>query len=197
MKQLLTIPSGIRGVPRGRWRTHDIAYFYSMPIGKAGTVSRAHPAPVIEPGIIDSAAVPPQFGLAVILDPATRTVRVPVTADAVTQIYGILFAPFPFQADSATNYGAVGIGATPVPGSGACDIGRAGYFLVPVNGSPRKGDPLYVWIAATAAPHIQGGFEAVAAGTSTIGPLGFAANTNWSFDGGADAFGVGSIALNV
>jgi hypothetical protein len=195
---LLTPRPGLRHAKAlGRWRTHDIAYMYNMPVGRAGTVARAHPSPTLETGIIDSAAVPSQFGLAVILDPTSRQVRVPVTADAVTQVWGILFAPFPFQVDSAINYGAVGFGASPVPSSGACDVARAGYLLVPINGIPKKGDPLYVWVAATASPHIQGGFEAVSGGTSTIGPLGWASNTNWSFEGGVDSYGVGAVAFNV
>lgn len=187
----------IRPPARARWRTYDVAYAFQMPLGVAGSIARAHPSPTIEPALVDAAAVPPQFGLAVILDPATRTARVPVAADAVTQIYGVVYRPFPFQADSAANYGASPFGAAPVPSNGAIDVMRAGYILVPIVGSPKKGDPLYVWVAASGGGHLQGGFEAVAGGASTIGPLGWASNTNWTFDGSPDAFGVGAIALNV
>jgi hypothetical protein len=74
----------------------------------------------------------------------------------------------------------------------AVDVCRQGYIGVTVNGATRKGGTVYVWSAATAAPHVQGGFEA-----ATPGANGFALPASCTFQGAADANGNVELAFNI
>lgn len=178
---------------RGRARTHDVAYAYRMPIGFAGEINRSHPVSV-EPCAPSATSPPTAFGQPVIVDPATQGVRPLVVGDvALTDVYGITARPFPYQAASATNYGAVGIGQTQTPPtSQPVDVVRSGYILVPVVGTPRKGDPAFIWVAATAAPHVQGGFETAASAGNTLA----LASSKTTFNGGPDANGLVELIFN-
>ena len=174
-----------------------MAFQFRMTAGNIGTVNRYHPAS-IEPAPI-SGTVPPAIGLACVIDATSKLLRLVQAGDtALTDIYGILVRPWPFQQGTAANFsGAIGFGtATPVSAQfGVWDVLRSGYIIAPIVGTPGKGDPVFVWVAASSGAHIQGGFEAAATGGSTmaIGSL------KTTFQGPPDANSppAGEIAYNV
>jgi hypothetical protein len=173
-----------------------MVYTYRMPAGSVGDVTRMTPAAIIEPCASDP-TLPPQFvGQAVTVDAVSGGVR-PV-ALATERVYGIVVRAFPTQAPNASGYyGAQGFGTVaPWLAAGqppaAVDVLRQGYILVQVNGTSRKGLPVYVWISATAAPHLQGGFEAVDQTTNSL-----LLPTSCTFNGAADANGNVELAFNI
>ncbi len=177
----------------GRTMVTDTSYKYRMGAGFAGDVNRMHPAS-IEPVLIDKTAPPTAYGQPVVVDPTTQGVRPLVAGDsALTNVYGVTVRPFPLQASSGSNYGAAPIGAATPPASGVMDVLRSGYIMSALSGDTAavKGGSVFVWIAASAGTHVQGGFEAAATAGSTI-----ALPDNWTFNGPADAGGVVEVVAN-
>lgn len=171
-----------------------VAFPYRMPVAVApGEVNRAHPF-TIEPCSIDQALPPTSFGTALVVDATSQGVR-PVQAGdtALTDVYGWGVRPYPYQSSSAGVYGAAPLGGGTPALNQAMDVLRAGYIVVPCNGSPKKGGQVFVWVAASAAPHVQGGVEAAATAGSTIA----LASTKTTFNGVPDASGLVEIAYNV
>jgi len=171
-----------------------VAFPYRMPVAVApGEVNRAHPFN-IEPCSIDQALPPTAFGQALVIDRTTQGVR-PVQAGdtALTDVYGFSVRPYPYQSSSAGSYGAAPLGGGVPPVVQAMDVLRSGYIIVPVVGSPRKGDPVYIWVAASGGGHIQGGAEAAATAGSTIQ----LASTKTTFNGVPDSTGLVEICFNV
>lgn len=182
-----------------RAKTRDVAFQFRMGAGFPGDVNRTHPV-TIEPTLIDASAPPAFYGEGVIVDATTQGVRplnsVAVGGDVnVTQLYGVTVRPFPIQQASASNFGAAALGAAAPPTSGQIDTMRAGYIIVsiPAGQNPSKGDPVYIWTAASSGAHVQGGFEAVIDhGTNTTPAL-----TGITFNGHPDANGNVEIAFNI
>jgi hypothetical protein len=173
-----------------RHKTRDVAFSFRMGAGFAGEVNRAQ-SNKIEPALNDTQTPVASYGHAVLVDTTDQTVRPFAAGDtAVTVAYGVAVRPYPFQQSSATNFGDIDIGAA-TPPAGAIDILRSGYIMAKVNGSPRKGQPVFVWCAASAGANIQGQFVATATGGST------AALANATFNGTPDSAGVVEIAFNV
>lgn len=177
-----------------RMKTNDVAFAFRMGAGFPGDVNRTHPAS-IEPCLIDVNAPVTAFGQAALIDPATQGVRPFAVGDqdnAVTKGYGITVRPYPFQQSSGSNYGAAAIGEGAPPLSGVVDVLRAGYIMSKLNaGVAVKGNPVYVWCAASAGAHVLGGLEAdYSAGNTTQ-------LKNATFNGGADASGNVEIAFNI
>jgi len=178
------------GIRRGRMKFRDdlSVFQYRMGAGIPGTVSRMNPAAVTEPTLLDPTAPPTAFGVPVVIAAASQGARVVEVGD--TAIYGILVRPYPIQQLSGGPSAPFGAAA---PGVGASDVLRSGYILVVINtlgGAPVKGQPVYVWTAATGGGHTQGGFETAASAGNTIAIPA-------TFQGGVDAYGVGEIAYNV
>ena len=186
----------------GRGYTRDafdpMAFQFRMGAGFFGDVNRTHPFNV-EPALVDPTNPPLFFGQAVVVDATSKKIRRVLSTDtALIDVYGFVVRPFPIQ-DSGTAgaFGAQGLGGfTSVPLNQPVDVLRSGYMITYVNGSPGKGDPLYVWIAATASPHNQGFMEAGASGASTvlITPAGIYTSV---FNGPPDANGAGEIMFHV
>lgn len=151
-------------VPRslGRRKTRDTAFTYRMGGGFAGDVNRGHPAS-IQPCLIDPTNPPTLSGQAVVVVAASQGVRPLAAGDgALTDIWGVIVRSFPFQQALATGqYGAIGYGVTAPAAAMPVDVLVGGYIFVSVVGSPVKGGPVYIWTAAAAGAHVQGGFEAV------------------------------------
>jgi hypothetical protein len=173
-----------------------MVYTYRMPAGAVGDVTRMTPAAIIEPCASDPTN-PPQFvGQAVTVDAVSGGVR-PV-ALATELVYGIVVRAFPTQVPNASGYyGAQGFGsATPWLAAGQppanVDVLRQGYILVAANGATRKGGRVWVWISATAAPHVQGGFEAADQTTNSQ-----ELPASCTFNGAADANGNVELAFNI
>lgn len=175
----------------GRHRTRDGAFIARMGTGFAGDVTRFQNAK-IEPCLVDPNGVLPLLpGTPVVIDAATNGVRALTIADiGLTDVYGIVVRTYPTQNlgnGLAAGFGAVGSNGPVV------DVLRSGYILVPINGAPTKGSPVYIWVAATAVPHVLGGFEAAATGGST---LALAATTT-TFNGAPGADGIGELAFHI
>lgn len=192
----LLVPGRARLVPatpRGRKRTGDVAMNLRMPAGSPGDITR--PGATIEACLMATVTPPTAFGQAVLASGlADNGVRLVQAGDsALLAIYGITARPFPFQQPTTTNYsGAVGFGqGAPAPFQ-PVDVCRRGYILGYINGVPVKGGAVFVWVAATAGAHLQGGFEAAATGGSTL-----ALDSKSTFQGGVDASGFGEIAFNI
>jgi hypothetical protein len=177
-----------------------VAYLYRMGAGFPGDVTRTHPVS-IEPTQVDPANPPALFGGLVFADQTTVDgVRNPTAADAsATPIsgYGILVRSFPTQQQTTSQaYGAVGLGSGTPPIQGTVDVLRAGYILGTLNsgaaGTPTKGAPVFVWVGATIAGHVQGGLETAATANNTVQLDG-----KTTFNGGPDASGTIEIGFNV
>lgn len=177
----------------GRKLTGDIAFNLRMGAGSPGDVTR--PNPTIEPCLMAAVNPPDAFGQAVVADLlADNAVRKVQAGDgALTAIYGITCRAWPTQQPTTTGYsGSVALGAgAPAPFQ-PVDVLRRGYCLGYINGVPVKGAPVFVWIAATAGAHLQGGFEAATGGGSTI-----QLDSKTTFQGGVDSAGFGEIAFNI
>jgi hypothetical protein len=176
-----------------RARTHDVAFAYRMGAGFPGDVNRTHPASIV-PGLMDTDDPVAAYGYPVLVDNAAAAYRGVLTADqaTVTSIAGVLVRPYPTQQTTQTSMDSP-IGAATPPTSGVVDVIEDGFVLVKNNNNAvnaaTKGGAVYVWAAASAGNHVEGGFEAAATGGSTI------ALTNAEFNGPADANGVCEIRV--
>ncbi|MEL7090033.1 MAG: hypothetical protein AAGL98_16585, partial [Planctomycetota bacterium] len=110
-------------------------------------------------------------------------------------VFGVSVRPFPVQQQSGGMSASFG-SATPPAGGNVIDVLKSGYIFVNVSGggTPNKGEPVFVWAAASSGSHVLGGFETAATAGSTL-PVGPLPNTYWN--GPADANGVAEIAFNV
>ena len=173
-----------------------MAFQFRMGAGFYGDVNRTHPF-WIEPGLMDPTNPPTAYGQAVVVDATSKKIRRVIAGDgALIDIYGFTVRPFPFQ-DPGTSaaYGAQSQGGFTTPISGQpIDVMRSGYMITYINGAPGKGDPVYVWIAASATVHYQGFLEAGASGGSTvlITPAG---TYNTTFNGPPDTNGAGEVVF--
>lgn len=169
-----------------------VAFAYRMGTGFPGDVNRTHPASIL-PCLVDASAAPTAFGQAVVIDTTTQGVRPVVSGDsAIDEIFGVTVRPYPFQQQSATNYGAASFGGGTPPQPGAIDILRAGYIMVNVVGTPNKGGRVYIWYAASSGSHVQGGFEAANTGGSTL-----ELNENYFFNGPPGSDGVCELGITI
>lgn len=164
-------------------------FTYRMGAGFAGEINRVHPFSS-SPRLNDPSLPVLAYGLGVLVNAAGTGVRqVQSTDTGVTVVYGISVRPFPVQQSSTTNYGEADEGVdTPPPGE--IDVLRFGYIMAPVNGAPVINAAAYLWIAASSAPHVQGGFETVSGGGSTV------LLTNVTFNGPPDSSGIGEVIVN-
>lgn len=208
MKKLLALAIGAvfarhaekpRGTFVGRRRFVDadpMVFTGRMPAGIAGDVSRYHPVSV-EPCLIDPAHPPLAFGIPVLNSAASAGVRpfgVADQSDAVDVVpWGFSVRPFPTQQATGGMTSTFG-GGTP-PATGEIDVLRSGYIMsaIPVGQAPNKGDPVYVWCAASAGLHVQGGVEAVFSAGNTAKLV----TGRFTFNGPPDASGNVEICANV
>jgi len=177
-----------------RSKTHDASFQFRMGAGFPGDVNRTHPV-TIEPCQIAAATPPTGYGQAVLLAAANAGVRPFAAGDAaVAAAFGITVRPYPFQQSSASNFGSAAFGAATPPVVGAIDVLRSGYIMVkvPAGQVPVKGDPVYVWVGASAGLHVLAGFEATDAGADTTPAIAGAI-----FNGTPDADGNVEVAFNI
>lgn len=165
------------GLP-ARATTHDVAFGFRMGAGFPGDVNRSGAFSVL-PALMDTTNQVRLYGDPVLSNPAANSVRGFLSTDTgVTRIDGILVRPYPTQQTTGGMSSALGA-ATPPAGLVVVDVLRAGFAMVKCNNfavnASRRGDPVYVWIAATSGNNIQGGFVAASSGsTITI------ANARWA-----------------
>jgi len=172
-----------------------VAYAFRPPFGVAGDLSRHLFSTESKPALVSNP--PLAYGQAVAIDPTTGCVRQLVAGDnTATDIYGITVRAFPEQMGSAQGpYGQQPLGVNQIPPSPPqpLTILRMGHIMVQVNGTPNIGASVFVWAAATAAPHTQGGFESATSAGNTIN----IASTKTQYMSGPDANGVCELAFNI
>ena len=182
----------LHGAGAVRAKTRDVAFQYRMGAGFPGDVNRTHPASIL-PGMMNSTNPVRLYGDPVLIDTSTNSYRGLLVGDtAVTKIDGVLVRPYPTQQQSGGMSSAIGAATpptTPVP----VDVLNEGFIIARCNNfatqQPTKGGAVHVWIAASTGAHVQGGFESVATGGSTI------AITNAKWNGPADANGITEIQV--
>lgn len=163
------------------------AYLYRMPAGIPGDINRAFAATVMPEAITAYGVTghPTAYGVPVVIDATSGKVRTMVASD--TAVYGVLARPYP--AHSSTD----AVGTSTPPTQGYCDVLVKGCIEVLLSGSDPavKGAAVNIWTAVASGAHIQGGWEATAAGGSTIAPTGAV------FRGPADTAGNTEIQFNL
>lgn len=196
LKKLMSIFGGRekRGRFVGRRMTHDIAFQFRMGAGFPGDVNRGMGQANVEPTLLDPTTPFTVYGVPGVINPANNGFR-PLSAgdQALADVYGVLARPFPYQQRTGGDSSAFGGGIPPLSGIG--DAVRSGYVMVQLNGGAAvvKGGQVFIWTAASAGQHVQGGFEGAAVGGSGIAlPLG-----KYQFNGPADANGIVEISWNV
>lgn len=196
IRSLLGSVAAPRFVGRAFTRDSNTVFTYRMGAGFPGSVNRSHPAS-IEPTVMDPDAPVVAYGRVVVPSAANpNTMRMIAAGDgALTKVYGISVRPYPIQ--QMTGGLTADFGEAIPPVDQPLDVLTSGYIMARVNGTPNKGDPVYVWIAATdaGAGHYQGGFETAADGGNTIllaNQLG-----NIEFNGPPDADGIGEIRFRI
>lgn len=183
----------------GRARTTDVSYpfsafLYRMSAGFLGEVNRSHPAS-IEPAV-NNATNPVQFpGYPGVVDSATNSIRRLAPGDtALTTLFGFAVRAFPTQAASTSGaYGQTDFNEASLPVGQPIDFLRSGYILAPLSaGTATKGGAVFVWVAATSGPNVQGSLRttASAGNTAALDPA------RYQFNGPADANGVVEIVVN-
>ena len=150
------------------------SYLYAMPAGVPGDFNRNYAGGTITPEVPSPLAPIPAFGVPVVYS-AAHNAMVPVGAGNVeADIVGVIVRPYPEQPATAPNFGgAIGLTDPALPPTvGTISVLRRGFVAVQVNSgsaaSAAKEGQVYVWIAASAAGHVQGGFEGAASGGNTI-----------------------------
>lgn len=210
MKSILSFIVGLFFTPPAmvvsmkRRMTHDAAFTYRMNAGFPGNVTRTHPVEIVP--ILSSVTNPPTFlGYGVVVDTAdpNRGYRTLNAGDsALTAIDGILVRPFPFQQATTSNFsGAIPLTpglVAPPPAPTGLDLLQSGFINVqlPAGQTPVKGGTVYIWTAASAGVHVQGGFEAVNPAGNGIALTGIGSGKTF-FQGGVDANGVAEVAFNI
>jgi hypothetical protein len=193
------VPDSMRICSRGYTRDafDPMAFQFRMGAGFYGDVNRTHPF-WVEPGPVDPTNPPTAYGQAVVIDATSKKVRRVISSDtALISVWGFTVRPFPFQDGGAAGaFGAQTLGGFTTPLTNQpIDVMRSGYMITYVNGTPGKGDPLYVWCAASSTVHYQGFLEATSpAGNGfLLSPVGTYGN---AFNGPPDANGAGEIIFH-
>lgn len=178
----------------GKHRTCDTSYTFRMGAGAAGEVNRGHPASIL-PNLIDPTNPITAYGQACIVVSASNGVRPFAAGDtAVTDAWGVTVRPYPIQqATTSISYGEVNYGSVVPPSVQPIDVMRAGYIMVAVNGAVTKGGAVFVWCAASAGAHVQGGFEAGATGGSTAA----LATPKFQWNSPADPSGIAELSVTL
>jgi hypothetical protein len=192
---LLVVIANLVSSPKsiGRLRFCDVSFGYRMGAGFPGDVTRSHPAS-IEPCLNNPTTPLLRYGyFGLITNGDLRPIASGDQSDTEDAVaYGVTVRPFPQQAsvgDSA--FGGAAFGAGVPPANAAIDMLRSGYIIVKVNGSPVKGDPVFVWAAADTGNHVLGQPEAAFTTVKTVKIAGA------TYNGSPDANGYVEIAFNV
>lgn len=159
---------------------------FRMNAGTPGDVNRTHPAS-IEPCLNDDAVPMDAFGQFGMIDAtgnAVRKIGVADASDATSLMaWGVSVRPYPIQQSTGGMSASFGTG---VPPAGEIDLLRNGYIMVALNDSshtPKKGDPVYIWCAASVGAQILGGVTTTFSAGNTV------KLANAVFNGSGDANG--------
>jgi hypothetical protein len=162
------------------------AYLTRMPLGIAGAVTRPHDL-TIEPENLDPANLFSSYGLA---GKYSNNKFVPLVAgDAINAVVGILVRPYPTHSQADAAY--LGVTTTQI-----ADKLSRGYICVLVGAdasTAKKGDPVYVRVAAGTTASPIGSFVLTPDATATNTPQ----LTSATVMGPGDAAGRVEIAYNI
>lgn len=180
-------------------RFADVAFPFRMGAGFPGDVNRTHPVE-IEATLLATVNPVAFYGFPGIMmvtgGVQPNAIRgFTVGDDGVVDAWGFAVRPFPIQQGTGgmtSNFGASAIPVSPP----VADFMRSGLMMVsiPAGQNPSKGDPVFVWCAASVGLHVQGGCEAVAGGGANTAAL---SATKYTFNGPADANGNVEIAVRI
>jgi hypothetical protein len=177
-----------------RARTTDVSYPYRMGAGFAGDINRTHPFSAI-PVLMDDTTPIRLYGDAGVPNQANGKIRGLVVADASDAnklvIAGVLVRPYPVQQASGGMSQPLGGSSAPATNQPQ-DILEDGHIMVKCYGAgpaPSRGNPVFVWCAASAGAHVLGGFESEPTAGSTVE----IANAEWV--GGIDANGIAELRV--
>lgn len=151
------------------------AITFRMQAGFPGDVNRMHPASIL-PALNDGTSPVLTAGLVAMYNGASNDVRSVATGDEQSDgdtplsIAGITVRAYPAQQATASTFGAPATlgGPEALASASIIDILISGLIMGVVVGTPNKGDPVFVWAAASSGAHIQGGFEATASDNNTF-----------------------------
>jgi hypothetical protein len=165
-----------------------------MPVGFPGYVNRALHA-TVQTELIDAGNPPLHYGIMLVMDSATGTVRPPTGTDTAAAFAGLYVRPWPTQGGGITS-GPVNdpLGAATPHNSGPCDVLKRGYMIVKLNAaSPAviKGQPVGIFIGTESGGDLAGGVTGAAPGATVLALPGS------TFMGAADANGITEIAYNL
>lgn len=181
---------------KGRFPTRDTALTFRMGAGSPGDVTRSMAS--ILPNLVDPTNPPTAFGQAVLVDGTSHGVRVVLGTDtSITKIWGVTARPYPYQAATATNYGAADYGSGAPALAQPCDVVTAGYVLVPVVGTPVKGGAVFIWTSASGSGHTLGGFESAAHSTSSVADTVALDTSKYAWNSGPGANGLAELKIEL
>lgn len=165
---------------------------FRMNAGFPGDPNRSHPFS-IEPVMNDDVGGAPvsAFGQFCVIDAngnAVRKIGAADQSDAVSLMaWGVAVRPFPTSPGTAfASLDTQGFGTGGPAASTVMDVGRWGYFMAVLNDptqTPKKGDPVFVWCAASAGNQVQGGITTTFSAGNTV------KLANAVFNGPGDAAG--------
>lgn len=172
-----------------------VAYTFRMPAGIPGECTRLTTLGTTIRAEKQNTTTPvPAYGVLCVVD--TNGARPIAAGDSATPAQiamGVSVRPF-VASDIGMAYplGTVGFGAAVPPTTGIIDIMYRGYVSVKLNGAVAavRNGPAWVWFAASAAPHVQGGWEAASNASAFAVPSA-------SFAGPADAGSNTELAFNI
>ena len=175
-----------------------VAIAYRMDVGFAGTTNRQHDSTVVTE-TIDAANPPRAYGIGVVIDPATGTIRPPVPSDATMAstppgaAYGLYVRPWVTQGGGVTTPVNDPLYVSTPPNSGHGNVLRRGFMTVLLHGATPavKGARAYVWAAAAAGQQVPGGVTADGSVPGSVMAL------PGIFMGAADAKGIVEVQLNL
>lgn len=193
---LLTLVAWGAAPQRHRAMTYDaaneMAIKFRMNAGFPGDPNRTHPFS-IEPVMNDDSGGAPVtlFGQFCVIDAngnAVRRIGAADQSDATSLMaWGVAVRPFPTSPGSAfSSLDTQGFGTGGPAASQVMDVLRWGYIMAKLNDpteAPKKGDPVYVWCAASAGNQVQGGITATFSAGNTV------KLANAVFNGPGDAAG--------
>jgi hypothetical protein len=172
-----------------------VAYTFRMPAGIPGECTRFNVIGTTIKAEKQNTTTPvTQYGVLCVVDAnGARPIAATDTATPPQAVMGISVRPF-VASDIGVAYplGTVGFGGGTPPATGIIDIMYRGYASVKLNGaaSATHNGAAFVWFAASAAPHVQGGWEAATNASAFAVPSAV-------FEGPADAGSNTELAFNI
>jgi hypothetical protein len=171
-----------------------VAFTFRMGVGYPGCTNRQHDNTVVRE-VLSTTAPPTGYGLMLVYDQPTGTVRVPTAGDTAAGFAGFFVRPFPTHGGGLSNPINDALGQSTPPGPAAeANVQKRGFMIVQLNSaSPAvvKGQAVGIFLGPTTAGNPAGGVTGAAPGAAVL------ALPNTYFQGPADASGLTEVAFNL